>query len=56
MAIRKRTYRKTYKQTGRSVKRVDRKLRAKPVGYRRSATGKRYYEARRNRSDKRKYL
>jgi len=41
------------KQTGfRKSLRLDRLFRAKRPGYRRSASGKKYYESRRNRSDK----
>lgn len=45
---------KIVKQTGKrfSIKR-DRARKAKPPGYRISKSGKRYYEARKNRSDRR---
>ena len=46
------------KQTGTSNKQADKQRKAKPVGYRKSATGKVYKETRANRSDvdKRKRL
>lgn len=40
-----------YRQTGSSVKKYDRLKKAKPPGKRKSATGKTYYERRKNRSD-----
>lgn len=42
----------SYRQTGSSKRKADRKRKAKPPGKRRSATGKVYYERRKNRSDK----
>lgn len=53
---RKTTKRKTYRQVGKSNRRADRKRKAKPVGWRRSKSGKRYFENRRNRSDRAKYI
>jgi hypothetical protein len=46
----------TKKQTGSSVLKLDKKIQAKPVGKRKSASGKTYYESRANRSDKGKLL
>jgi hypothetical protein len=43
---------KNYTQRGTSSTRVDKKKRAKRPGKRKSATGKIYYERRKNRSDK----
>jgi len=40
------------RQTGKTNKRIDKKLVAKKVGWRKSSSGKRYYEARKNRSDR----
>lgn len=40
------------KQTGASVKKLDKLVQAKPVGKRKSSSGKVYYEYRANRSDK----
>lgn len=45
-----------YHQTGRSNKRIDRKLHAKKAGKRTSESGNVYYERRKNRSDVRKWL
>lgn len=45
-----------YHQTGRSIKRIDRKIHAKKPGKRKSADGSVYYERRANRSDIRKWL
>lgn len=42
---------KKYKQTGKSDLHFDRLLDAKPPGWRKSKSGKRYFEARKNRSD-----
>lgn len=42
---------KPWRQTGTSVKRIDRQRKAKPPGKRKSKTGKTYYERRKNRSD-----
>lgn len=44
---------KKYSQTGKSDIHLDRMLKAKPPGWRKSKKGKLYFEARRNRSDKR---
>jgi len=46
--------RRRYSQTGKSNKAVDKKLKAKKVGYRKAKSGRIYFEARRNRSDKNK--
>lgn len=40
------------KQTGKSIKSLDKKRKALGIGYRMSKSGKIYYEARKNRSDK----
>lgn len=40
------------RQTGRSNRRADSQRKAKRPGWRKSASGRRYYEARRNRSDR----
>lgn len=48
--------RKKYKQTGKTTKEVDLKYSAKKPGWRKSKSGKRYYEARKNRSDVYKYI
>lgn len=40
-----------YRQTGSSNKRRDKQVKAKPPGKRKSASGKVYYERRKNRSD-----
>lgn len=45
-----------YKQTGHSIKEIDRQLRAKKPGWRVSKTGKKYFENMKNRSDVRKFL
>ena len=46
---------RVYKQTGTSVKKIDKKLKAKKAGWRKSKkTGKLYFENRANRSDKNK--
>jgi len=47
---------KKYKQTGNSIKDVDKQLIAKKPGWRKSKSGKEYFENRMNRSDVRKYL
>ena len=49
----KRGYKQKYKQTGKrkSISRDAERL-AKPVGWRRSASGNLYFESRKNRSDK----
>lgn len=41
-----------YRQTGKSVTRIDRKHKARVPGPRRSRSGRKYTERRRNRSDK----
>jgi len=43
---------KSYRQTGKSVTSVDKTIRAKRPGKRKSASGNTYYERRKNRSDK----
>jgi len=43
-------------QTGKTTIALDKKLEAKEPGMRTSKSGKKYYEARRNRSDIGKYL
>jgi len=43
-------------QTGKTTIALDRKIQAKEPGMRTSKSGKKYYEARRNRSDIGKYL
>jgi hypothetical protein len=47
----KRYPKKRYHQTGKTTLWLDRKLHAKLPGWRKSKSGKTYYEARRNRSD-----
>lgn len=47
---------KKYKQTGSSIKEIDKMLEAKKPGWRVSKSGKKYFENRKNRSDVRKYL
>lgn len=42
---------KKYKQTGKSDLKFDKLLKAKEPGWRTSKSGKRYFEARKNRSD-----
>lgn len=46
------TKKKVVRQTGKSVTRIDKKLRAKKPGRRVSKSGNVYFERRRNRSDK----
>ena len=46
--------RRKYSQTGKSNISIDRRLKAKKVGWRKSKSGKDYFEVRRNRSDKSK--
>lgn len=43
---------KTYHQTGKSNRTRDKKRKAKKPGWRKSKSGKKYFENRRNRSDK----
>lgn len=43
-------------QTGKTTKYIDRLLHARKPGKRRSKSGKTYYERRKNRSDKSKWL
>ena len=45
---------KTYKQTGKTDKKADKQRTAKKPGWRKSKSGKKYFEARANRSDKSK--
>jgi len=47
---------KSYKQTGCSIKEIDRQIKAKKPGWRTSKSGKEYFENRKNRSDVRKFL
>ena len=47
---------KKYKQTGDSIKEIDKQLMAKKPGWRTSKSGKKYFENRKNRSDRYKYL
>jgi len=44
------------KQTGKTTIAIDKLLKAKKPGWRKSATGNWYFENRRNRSDVHKYL
>lgn len=52
----RRRLRRQYAQIGKSVTAIDKMLVAKKVGWRRSKSGHRYYEARRNRSDRNRRL
>jgi len=47
---------KRYKQVGSSIKAVDKMFQAKKPGWRKSKSGKKYFENRRNRSDVYEYL
>lgn len=42
---------KKYQQTGKTNIHFDKLLKAKPPGWRKSRSGKKYFEARKNRSD-----
>ena len=53
---RRHTYPGRRYQTGRTTKAVDRMRHARKPGRRTSASGNTYYERRKNRSDKRKWL
>lgn len=56
MVRRGRTTKRVSYQRGRSVKRYDRRHRALKPGKRKSRTGRTYYETRKNRSDRFKWL
>ena len=48
--------RKRYKQTGTTHIPIDKMIQAKKPGWRKSRSGKKYFENRKNRSDKDKWL